>query len=324
MGPAILLGVRPLYLYYLRCLGQVFVCSLMAAVAFWLAPKHSSWVAAFSLIPIVTLFSASATPDGLLFYESMLSIACMLGLRERKIPLSDKRGLAILALWAFLTISIGVEKLPYILCPLTALCLLTRDNFKILNAAFFKKHIKAVIALLVAFILLIVFGLTVFPGTERICAVIYESFVGKEHILFYFQNFRIMTHMFLHSGKMLLLDLWGWLWAGRFSYGWIAGILLLFSKRDLGIIRKAIFVLSFGFLLYIIVWVGYSWMPVDWGLIYGTVWGVAFRYVVPFLPMLMLAIPFGNDKTQHVVEEIWPVTLTGLAMMGVLVSLPAL
>ena len=78
--------------------------------------------------------------------------------------------------------------------------------------------------------------------------------------------------------------------------------------------EKAYALLVFCGVWFLIIVVGYTWTPPD----YGSIWGISSRYMIPILPLLSVILCSGSEKTDKVINGAAPILVTGLAVINVI------
>jgi len=81
--------------------------------------------------------------------------------------------------------------------------------------------------------------------------------------------------------------------------------ILMMLKKEQPIIKRVWFALLFAVLMLVIVLVGYTLTPPD----YGQIWGIGYRYILPFMIVGTLCLPAGNDKTHAVAVQLMPLAI---------------
>ena len=314
---ASLLGVGDLFLYYVARFGQVLVCALMGAFAIMIAPKLKEIIWLLAFVPNTLLLMASCNCDGLLIWEIILLVAVVVWLKEGKIPLLSKKGAIGVITYIILTYNIVSMKVPYVLVCIGLLLYLGKDNFPKL-VGFLKKQKKITIILASIVIGVILFTMMVL-GKELIIQALY-SFVDKEYVDYILQNKRHIYDLFTAKWVEMMEQLF----VAMDGYNvvpypiMIIGILLLVKKNQ-PIIKKAWFIVLFATMVMVIVLVGYTLTPPD----YGVIWGITFRYILPFVILAALALPMGTDTTERIAKKLVPISIyvtTGATMLAWLVE----
>ncbi|MCI8280121.1 MAG: DUF2142 domain-containing protein [Lachnospiraceae bacterium] len=314
VGLGRLLGVRSGLWYYLAVTGQALAISLMLWGCFRLVKGHKELFVLYGLIPAVTVFRASASPDGLMMGEIALCLAVILHLREEKVLLNSKKGVLLTVCYLILVWQILLMKLPYALFCLGFLLLLRKENFQFLPWEACKRNRWKIIA---GAGILGAAGVIYFVGIRKgdlFFQVLYQ-FVPKEHALYIRFHFWTILIMFLHKGKDLLRETYDSLCGNHMiPYGLFVGTVLLFSQKKCKVIIRGFLTFIFLGMLGMVVLVGYTFTPPD----FGEVQGITYRYMLPVLPVLGLVLPSGNEKTQAYVEAVYPLLLVSMVFASCL------
>lgn len=302
MSIAQMLGTRELFLYYVARFGQLFACLIMEVAAMKLAPKLKEMIWLLAFIPNAFLLKASCNPDGLLTSEILLLAAVIIWMKDKKINIFSKRTIPAWIVFLLITYSILEMKLPYVLISAGLLLYLGKENIA-KQIDWIKGHKKLSIGLAVGVAVIGIAGVVVLKNT--LLGMLYQ-FLPLNYITY------IMAHplaiLKLFAGAWI--GLWLSLFKGMMGSSWfpypivVVGILMMLKKRQ-PIIKRVWFALLFGILMLVIVLVGYTLTPPD----YGVIWGIGYRYVLPFMIAGCLCLPAGNDKTDIVAKQIMPVAI---------------
>lgn len=300
-----LLGIRSGLWYYLAGIGQVLVTSLLLWLSFRLAKQHENLITVCGLVPVITLLYASSNPDGLMIAEIVLCLAIILHMRETKMCLKSKKGILLSVLYIILVYQVYLMKMPYALLCMGFILLLGKENFSWLPWEKIRKYKVQIVMAVAAFGIIAVVYLIVIRKGDIFLSVIYQFLPQPymEYILTHFKEFMIM---YLQKGRGLIKETFLSLRSSYYiSYGVMACLILVFSRKRFSVIYKCYHVFLYLCMLGMIVLVGYTLTPPD----YGQIWGITYRYMLPALPILGLALPFGNEKTEYYVNQIYPLIL---------------
>lgn len=300
---AAMFGVTDLLLYYVARIGQVLVCALMEAIAIKIAPrlKEIIWLMAF--VPNILLLKASCNCDGLMISEIVLLIAIAVWFKESKTDLLSKKGLLGLLAYAILTYSIMVMKIPYILVCIGMLFYLGKDNFAKLSDIV-RQHKKIVIPVIVIGIIV---GTLIFIIMDKtiIMNLIY-SFLPEWHFSYMLENPRYIISLFINKWFAMIPELYlGMKGVSVISYPIVVVLLMAMLRRTQPLWKRFIYAALFGLMIMVIVLVGYTLTPPD----YGTIWGIGYRYLLPFVVIGALCLPSGNEKTEAVAQKLIPICI---------------
>lgn len=297
-----LLGIRPLFLYYFARLGQLIICTCMGGCALWIIPKTKEiiiWVLTF--VPNVVLLRSSCNTDGLLIAELLLFTAIVLRLGEDRIDILSFKGVKYLLCCIVLLINIVILKLPCIIVCFALMVHLNRGNFdKILH---FKNKRWRVCCVVVTTIVILIIAITL---RNEIVHILF-NFIPREHVEYIWYNKGAVFWLFWNKAIEQLIQLGAALNSGGvLPYGILAFLLLVFMEKKLLPSKRIVLVVSFAIYLLAIILFGYVIFPPDMGYILG----ISFRYLLPGVPLLALAIPNGTVKTERIISFIGPVIIS--------------
>lgn len=302
-----MIGIRSGLWYYFACLGQVLAASLLLWAALKLAKNHRNLFWLCSFLPPVLLLRGSASSDGLMITEILLSLAIILHMRDEKICLIRKKGLLLGALYLAVVSQVLLIKFPYALLCLGFLPFLRRENFMFITKERLYRYRKGLAAGGVLLVVLLSVGLFILNGADLVMRVVY-AMLPKEYIDYILGHFGEITRLFLWRGKDLLLETVESLRGSYFvPYSLLMLVVLLLSKKQFQVGWKCYQAFLFLCMLGMVVLVGYTLTPPD----YGMIWGITYRYMLPSIPALALAIPLGTEKTQQYAEQVYPIVLLG-------------
>lgn len=303
MKIANLLGVSDLFLYYVARFGQVLVCALMGAVAIWIAPRLKEIIWLLTFIPNTLLLISSCNCDGLLILEIMLLTAVIVWMKDGRIPLLSRNGVVGMIAYLILTYNIVVMKIPYVIVCLGLLLYLGKDNIP-KTVSFLKKQ-KNLTIVLGGILLTIAFVAIIISNKELLMEKVY-SFVSKEHVDYIDENTRYIYGLFTKKWREMMKQLYVAICGYNFiPYPiMIIGILMLLKKNQ-PIYKKIGFALLFSVMVMVIVLVGYIMTPPD----YGVIWGITYRYILPFVIIIGLCLPIGTDMTEKIAKKLTPLAI---------------
>lgn len=311
------LGAGDMFLYYIARFGQVLVCAVMGAIAIWIAPKLRMMIWLLFFVPNVLLLTASCNCDGLLISEIMLLVAIVVWLKEEKISILSKQGAIGIIAYTILTYNIVVMKIPYVIICVGLLLYLGKENIS--QIIEFLREQKKSILTIGCITLLMTFGAVVFLNKEQILDKVY-SVMPREHIDYILQNKRYICGLFtakwVEMIKQLFVAMCGY---NYIPYPIMVGGILLLMKKNQSIIKKLGFAFLFAIMVMAIVLVGYTLTPPD----YGVIWGITFRYILPFVIIGALCLPIGTEATEKIGEKLVPISvyvITGTSLITWLVQ----
>lgn len=296
------LGSSCVWLYYIARIGQVIACVMLEALAIKIAPsiKPLIWLVAF--IPNTILLQASCNSDGLLIAEIILLVAVVVWMKEKQIDIVSLKGVVGLVSFLMLSYSVVKMKVPYAIICLGAMIYLTKDNFgKALR--FCKQYKRLVVSGLLGIFAMVVLGMFVF--NDRVWELLY-GFVPKAHVDFITANPDYIKTLFYDKWKEMIRQLYRSMkGSNRIPYPLMVVVLLLFMKKEQPIWKRGMFLFVSSIMTMVIVLVGYTLTPPD----YGMIWGITFRYLLPFVSFVALCLPAGNENTQRIATSLVPLCI---------------
>lgn len=295
-------GARDLALYYLARLGQLFVCIFMEVLAMKLAPSMKEIIWLLTFIPNAFILKASCNPDGLMTAEILLLAGLVVWMREEKIDLLSRRGVAETILYIALSYNIMVMKFPYIIISICLILYMKEENAR-KATRWIENHKPLAKKLAVAIVILSIVGVVVFK--DILMGFVY-SFLPQTHI----------EYIFAHPGEIIVLFAEKWVFMcfnllsgmnGEFfiPYAVFVFTIIIMLKRRLPMNKRISFTVLFGFLVMVIVLAGYSLSAPDGGAIEL----IAYRYLLPFLVVGAFALPSGNDVTDKYAKHMMPLAI---------------
>lgn len=302
MKVAEMLGISGLLLYYAARFGQLFVCLMMEVLAMKLAPKLKEMIWLLAFIPNAFLLKASCNPDGLLTSEIMLLVAIVVWMKDKKINVVSPKAIFGWGVYLLLTYSILKMKLPYILISAGMLIYLGKENVeKIWN--WMKAHKKATIAIGTGVVIVGIAGVIVLK--DVLLGMLYQ-FLPLPYIQYMVAHPVEILKMF--AGKWI--EMWISLFMGMrgsnlFPYPILVFAICMMLKKEQPIIKRAWFAFLFAVLILVIVLVGYTLTPPD----YGQIWGIGYRYILPFMIVGSICLPVGNEKTEKIAVNLMPLAI---------------
>lgn len=309
-----LFKLRSGYWYYMACLGQVVVSSLFLFFAAKLAGRYNFVIWITGLIPAFTLLRASANPDGLMIAEILFGLGIILYLRDKEVKLNSLSGITSILGFVVILYIVYKMKPPYVIMLLGCLLLLKKENFRAINWSVFKRKYIWIPALLT--IMLVIAYVVVI----RKCDFIFNTlflFLPKPHIEYIFSHPVEIIKLFLVTGFKLLKDSQIEMAHSRIiSYSFLFMFITIFFERREKLWLKGYLVLLFIVMLGVIVLVGYTLTPPD----YGQIWGITYRYMLPVWPIIVLALPFGVNQTEEFARRVYPALLVIVIFANALVS----
>lgn len=296
-------GVADLLLYYAARIGQVIVCVFMETLAIKIAPRLKEIIWLISFVPSVILLKSSCNCDGLMISEIVLLVAIAVWFKESKTDVLSVKGLIGIVAYAVLTYNIMVMKIPYILISIGMLIYLGRDNFvKVIDII---KANKKTTILAVGIVLAL--GILVFAWMDKtfIWNLVY-SFLPEWHFNYILDNPGYILRLFINKWFEMFLGLYvGMKGSSIISYPIAFVLLITLLKRTQPLWKRFLYACLFAVMIMIIVLVGYTMTPPD----YGMIWGISYRYLLPFVIIGALCLPSGNEKTEVVAQKLIPICI---------------
>lgn len=325
-----ILGFRPIVLYYIARIGNVIVTAGLFYIVLRLLPKYKKVFAVLYFTPYFTILRSSCSTDGLLIILVLMELAYIIKIKEKKEIITIKKVLIILALTSY----IACMKLPYCLV-CGCMLIFSSENYKISMG---KK--KAILFnIIIIFIVMCIsflsyhiildlnnsrqYDLLSYEEVEQIAQAQEnksKAFLGitEEHISYIIEQpkafFTMIFKEYLHLSRYRVA-INGWDYSFGILYILLFLMLMLDSKKLEQIYRLYFFMLSLA-IWSLIFLVGYRWAAPN----IGYIWGVSGKYLIPILPIVAFALPHGNDKTENVLELIYPSVIL-FSLFGSLLTL---
>lgn len=297
------LGSDCVWLYYIARIGQVLACVMFETIAIRIAPSIKELIWLVALIPNTILLQASCNCDGILIAEIILLVAIVVWLKENQVEMLTLKGAVGWIFYFILSYNIIKMKIPYGIICLGTLILLTKENFKIASD-FIKKYKKKVIWIGGGILALACVGI-IFSGGAFIWKLVY-SFVPKAHVDYIFENPNYIYMLFSNKWFEMVRQLYDSMKGGnRISYPGMMIVLILLMKKEYPVWKRLAVALIFGVMIMVIVLVGYTLTPPY----HGVIWGITFRYLLPFVSYGALCLPAGNEKTEKISMKLAPLCI---------------
>lgn len=296
-------GVADLLLYYAARIGQLVICVLMEAFAIKIAPRLREIVWLLAFVPSALFLKASCNPDGLLISEIVLLIAIAVWFKESETDIISVKGGLGLAAYGIVTYSIMVMKIPYILISVGMIVYLGKSNFaKIIKLI--KTHMKETVVIMSLVVVLGIIAIIVVDKTI-ILNLVY-SFLPEWHLSYMLENPGYIVRLFIGKWFEMIPGLYvGMKGASVISYPIAIVVLMAMLKRTQPLWKRFIYAVMFAALIMVIVLVGYTLTPPD----YGMIWGIGYRYLLPFVIVGALCLPSGNEKSEEISQKLIPICI---------------
>ena len=295
-------GVRDFVLYYAARFGQLLVCIVMEMMAMKLAPKMKEMIWLLAFVPNTFILKASCNPDGLMTAEILLSTAIVIWMKEEKIDFLSKKGIWGTVAYAMLTLNILMMKFPYILISLGLLVYLEKENVE-KAWTWINNHKKQSVTIAGGVMVLVCVGLLLMK--DVVLTFVY-TILPQTHITYIAAHPVEIAKLFIEKwGFMCINVLYGM--NGEFFVPYVIFVfsILVMLKKQLPMRKRIWFGTLFGILIMVIVLAGYSLSPAD----HGTIEGIGYRYLLPFLVVGAIALPSGNEKTQKIAKQLMPLAV---------------
>lgn len=301
-----LLKIDSAILFYLSRLGQLLICTIIGWLSLTLADKirHIIWLVWF--VPNIILLRSSCNTDGLLMALLILYMALIVCFEDKDVQLlNDKKGIVRSILLSILALYIVILKPPYLIYCIFLLILFRKKNFE--NIIYRVKNNQKKYFAIIGGGIVIIFG-SAFLGKNIILNMLYKI-LPKEHIQYMLENPKSITTLFFDKWIQQIAEVFQSL-NGSFviPYALIIVISLLFIQKNCKIWKKIVLLVGFGAVVMGMVLVGYTLTPPD----YGQIWGITYRYLLPAIPLIALALPCGNEKTQKYCVNLYPLYMCGM------------
>lgn len=298
-----LFNIDNLFLFYLARLGNVIICTILFYATLKIGSKHKEIICLLYFMPSIILFRSSCTTDGFLFSLILLLIVYIIYIKDNKLDFINYKRIIITFI---LSAYIAVIKLPYAMVVLVLL-ILSQTNFIKIKSR--KKYLFSKIFLPFA---ILIGAFLIYKFVDQLSgAKIYnelntfgKSLVGGEHITYIFQHPVNFITLFWNSFWSLLplyeVSIKG-LYTESFGIIYILTIFIvsLSCKKSLNSFEKLILIFVLASVSLSILFVGYTWQKPDLGYI----WGVGWKYYIPLMPLLFLALPISKKDTQIITTK---------------------
>lgn len=300
-------GVNDALLYYFARFGQMLVCIIMETIAIMIAPKLKEAIWLLSFVPNILILKASCNTDGLLISYMILMTAIVVWMKEEKIDLLSRKGLAGILSWMLLTCNIALMKIPYVLCCIGVLVYLGKENFTTVIEVVCKNK-KASISIGVVLFAFAVAVTTIIDKTMFLNLL--YSFLPENHLTYIMGHFGYIFRLFTIKWIEMFIQLYVSMKANNIiPYPIIIVMALMLMRKNQPVMKRLWYALLFAIMIMVIILVGYTLTPAD----YGMIWGISFRYLLPFLVVGSLCLPIGNEKTEAIAKQLVPISIFAVA-----------
>ncbi len=302
MKVASVLGVREILFIYVARFGQLLACILMELLAMKLAPKMKEMIWLLAFIPNAFLLKASCNPDGLMISIIILLAAIFVWMKDNKVDVLSLKAIPAWMLYLVLIYFVFIMKVPYMIIAVGLFLYLGKDNVaKAWN--WIKNHKKATVGI----------GVGVVAAAAAAVVALKDTLL---QLLYFFLPINYINYIAEHPleiGKLFVgkwIEMFINLYSGMkgenlLPYPILVVAILMMLKKQQPVIKRVWFAFLFGFMIMVIVLVGYTLTPPD----YGQIWGIGYRYLLPFMVVGTLCLPAGNEKTEKIAVQIMPLAI---------------
>lgn len=302
MKVASALGVREILFHHVARFGQLLVCILMELLAMKLAPKMKEMIWLLAFIPNAFLLKASCNPDGFMISIIILLASIFVWMKENKVDVVSLKTIPTWALFLALIYFIYVMKIPYMIIALGMFFYLGKDNV-IREWNWIKNHKKTSVGI----------GIAIIASAATVVIAKKDTIL---QVLYFFLPINYIDYIATHPLQIVKLFVGKWiemfinLYSGMkgenlLPYPILLVAILMMLKKQQPVIKRVWFAFLFGLMVMVIVLVGYTLTPPD----YGTIWGIGYRYLLPFMVVGTLCLPAGNEKTEKIAVQIMPLAI---------------
>ena len=299
---ASVLGVREILFHHVARFGQLLVCVLMEILAMKLAPKMKEMIWLLAFIPNAFLLKASCNPDGFMISIIILLASIFVWMKESKVDVLSLKTIPTWCLFLMLIYFIYVMKIPYMIIALGMFLYLGKDNIE-REWNWIKDHKKISIGIGTG---IIAAGAVVVVAKKDLLLQLLYFFLPINYIDYIVGHPLEIAKLFIGKWIEMFINLYsGMKGENLLPYPILVVAILLLLKKQQPIIKRAWFAFLFGVMVMVIVLVGYTLTPPD----YGTIWGIGYRYLLPFMVVGTLCLPAGNEKTEKIAVQMMPLAI---------------
>lgn len=315
-----MIGLRPFFLCYMARLGNVVVCSLIVCFCLKLIPHYKAAIWVIHFMPGIFLLRSSSSFDGLIIALTMFLVSYILYLKEKQFLVFTPQNILILL---GVTAYLAILKLPYILM-IGVLIILDKGNYKREKLVFVKSVVLALLIFVGAYVVYVSCGAlnmalvnTAFNEGPKIIGT---PFIDQAHIQYIINQPGEVISLF--AGYMVqMVQTFESAVNGRiYPYYWTYALLVLvvvalLRKNEKWWKRLLSLILYCG-IWFVILFVFFSLTEPGTGYILG----LNPRYMIPVIPMLLVILPQGNDRTAIMAErgQVLTISITAANMLHLL------
>lgn len=301
-------------MFYMARIGNMLFATLVTYFIVKALPEYKNIFYVIYFAPNVMWLRASCNRDAFVTAIVTLLIAYIVYVKVNKLKILSYKRVIILSI---LVVIVAICKLPYILIT-GLLIILGKESLPDISSV--KCFLlKVSLIMLLGIIGVVGYKISTYEDvTEKNTEIEEDVTEEQTHISYALQNPQKVGAVFgsriLNISEDIYRALEGYKYQFIKDYLWMALIVILFGKSFINIKDKVWNVLVFGATWLLILVVGYTWMPPD----YGYIWGVNPRYMIPMLPILGMIIALGNDKTEKIINLIAPTWILTLSSIGII------
>ena len=302
MKVASALGVRAILFHHVARFGQLLVCILMELLAMKLAPKMKEMIWLLAFIPNAFLLKASCNPDGFMISIMILLASIFVWMKDNKVDVISLKAIPAWMLYLVLIYFVFIMKVPYMIIAVGMFLYLGKDNVaKAWN--WIKNHKKATVGIGVG---IVAAGLAVVTALKDTLLLVLYFFLPINYMEYIAGHPLEIAKLFVGKWIEMFINLYsGMKGENLLPYPILVVAILLMLKKQQPIIKRVWFAFLFGLMVMVIVLVGYTLTPPD----YGQIWGIGYRYLLPFMVVGTLCLPAGNEKTEKIAVQIMPLAI---------------
>lgn len=310
-------GLHPFLLCYMARLGNVIACSFIVYSCLKLIPRYKAAIWVIHFMPGIFLLRSSSSSDGLIIALTMFLVSYILYLKEKQVLVFTLKNILILL---GITAYLAILKLPYILM-IGVLIILDKDNYKKEKLIFGKSVGLALLIFVGAYVVYTSYGVLNMALVNKVYSegqkLVGTPFVDQTHIQYIISQPGEVIGLFADYMTQIIQAFESAVNGRLYPYAWTYALLVfavvaLLKKNGMWWQRLLSLLLYCGIWL-VILFVFFSLTEPGAGYI----WGLNPRYMIPMIPMLLVILPQGNDKTAIWAErgQVLTVTITAANLL---------
>lgn len=319
-------GMNAVGVFYMARIGNMLFSVFIAYVCMRLLPNYKNIFLLLHFAPNAFWISVSCNRDSVVTSLALMCVVYVLYIKEKKKILNLKRIIIITVIFSIL----AIVKLPYTLL-VSILFLLGPDNFLYIKNNWSRRIAQVGIVFVVFAISVVSYKINLNMETIKKIFIEHEQVEtikteNEEYVIepevthFSYaldHPWKIIKVLWKRYKTVFTEDLYraiaGYRYQGGEYYFLLAFLVLVFSSKILALGQRIYMLVVYMAIWFSIIIVGYTFMPPDYGLI----WGVNPRYMLPLLPVLAMVICSGNEKTGWIVNAAAPIMVLGMAAMNI-------